>query len=135
MNITSFESLLAAASQQPDPQRILFVFLKASLPKDHDSAQAQRFASGQGGALQAVMCVDKSVGELSNFADLVQESELMEQDWQIVLVGCLAGHAGLMPTAKDAEQPLKVMVETVQSGGDVTRYLAFDRQGEVVRFC
>jgi hypothetical protein len=58
MAISNFASLLAAARQQPEPQRFLFVFLKASLPKDHAPEEAVRFEQGQGGALEAVMTVE-----------------------------------------------------------------------------
>ena len=35
---------------------------------------------------------------------------------------------------EEAEQPLKMMVETVQNGGDLSRYLAFDKQGVLLHF-
>jgi hypothetical protein len=38
------------------------------------------------------------------------------------------------PSAEEAEQPLKMMVQTVQSGGDLSKYLAFDRQGVLLHF-
>ena len=122
------------AKQQPDPQRLLFVFLKASLPEDHKAEEASRFHSGQGGILEAIMCVDKTLDELDSFSELVEESKQMEQDWQIVLVAGLAGINGVLPTSEEAEKPLKVMVETVQQGGDLTKYMAFDREGTPVQF-
>lgn len=132
LEISNFDSLLAAASLQPEPQRILFVFLEASLPKDHDVSQAQRYALGQGGALRPVMCVDKDPEELSSFADLFQESSQMGMAWHLVLVACLCGRGGVMPGSRETDQALKVMMETMQSGGDVSRYMAFDRNGEPV---
>jgi len=56
-----------AAKQQPEPQRLLFLFLKASLPEDHGEEEADRFHSGQGGALQPIMCVDKTADELGSW--------------------------------------------------------------------
>ena len=44
------------------------------------------------------MCVDKSLEELDSFSDLVNESEKMEQEWQIVLVAGLSGANGIAPT-------------------------------------
>jgi hypothetical protein len=126
--------LLQAAKNQPEPQRLLFVFLKASLPEDHEGEEAIRFHSGQGGQLQPVMCVDKTLDELGNFSDLVTESEQMEQEWQIVLVACLSGRNGLMPSSDDATQPLKIMQHTVENGGDLSNYMAFDRAGLPVQF-
>ena len=132
--ITDYQSLLAVGKQQIDPQRFLFVFLQTSLPADHNDADKQRFHSGQGGELTPIMCVDKDLEELTNFADLVTESEQMEQDWSMVLIACLSGKNGVLPSSAEAEQPLKMMVQVVQSGGDLSKYLAFDRQGSLLHF-
>jgi len=134
IKITDYESLLAVGKQQNDPQRFLFVFLQASLPDDHDEADKQRFHSGQGGELKAIMCVDKDLEELTDFADLVTESEQMGQDWSMVLIACLSGINGVHSTATEAEEPLKMMVQAVQNGGDLSRYLAFDKQGVLLHF-
>jgi hypothetical protein len=87
IKITDYESLLAVGKQQNDPQRFLFVFLQASLPDDHDDDDAQRYHSGQGGELKAIMCVDKDLAELTDFADLVTESEQMGQNWIVQVFG------------------------------------------------
>ena len=134
INIIDYDSLLEAARQQTEPQRLLFVFLKASLPKDHKDEEKSRFNSGEGGALQPVMCVDKMLEELGSFSDLAKESEEMEQDWQIVLVAALSGRNGVMPDSAEAERSLEVMVKTLESGGDLSRFMAFERGGEPVRF-
>jgi hypothetical protein len=129
IEITDYESLLSAAKVQPEPQRLLFVFLKASLPEGSTDS-----SSVQGGQLQPIMCVDKTLDELGSFADLVAESERMEQDWQIVLVGCLSGHSGITPSSDDATKPLTTMVQTVEEGGDLSKYMAFNREGDPVQF-
>jgi hypothetical protein len=134
INITNYESLLSVANQQPEPQRLLFVFLRASLPDDHGEEDASNFHSGQGGALQPIMCVDKTLGELSTFSALVTEAERIEKDWQIVLVAGLAGKNGVAPSSDEAEDPLKMMLHTVENGGDLSKYMSFDREGEPVQF-
>ena len=134
INIIDYESLLEAARQQAEPQRLLFVFLKASLPKEHKNEEKSSFYSGQGGALQPVMCVDKTLEELDRFSDLVKESEKIEQDWQIVLVASLSGRNGVAPDSEETERSLKMMVKTVQHGGDLSKFMAFERDGEPVRF-
>jgi len=134
ISITDYQSLLAVGRQQSEPQRFLFVFLQASLPDEHNTKDEQSFHSGQGGELNAIMCVDKDLQELTNFADLVTESKQMEQDWNLVLIACLSGKNGAQPTAAEAEPILKMMVQTVQNGGDLSKYLAFDRQGELLQF-
>lgn len=108
--------------------------MEASLPKDHEAEERSSFNAGQGGALQPVMCVDKTLGELGSFSDLVNESRQMEQDWQIVLVAALSGKNGVIPDSTEAEGSLKMMVETVQNGGDLSKFMAFDRSGTPVLF-
>ncbi len=80
------------------------------------------------------MCVDKTLEELGSFSDLVEESRQMQQDWQIVLVAGLSGRDGVVPDSSEAEQPLNRMVQTVENGGDLSKYMAFDREGMPVHF-
>ncbi|MEO6354934.1 MAG: ribonucleotide reductase subunit alpha [Oxalobacteraceae bacterium] len=134
MSISTFEDLLQAAAQQSDPQRFLFVFAKKELPEDHVEAEAQNFQAGLGGALTPVVCVDKTLDALSNFADLVKESEQTGQHWDVVLIACLAGKNGIMPSASEADQGLKMMVSAVQTGAKLSRFIAFDRTGEALQF-
>lgn len=112
----------------------MFVFLRTSLPKDHKDEEEASFHSGKGGELQPIMCVDKLLDDLGTFANLVAESERMKQDWQIVLVASLSGRNGVAPDSEEAEQPLKTMVGTVQNGGDLSKYMAFDRDGTLIQF-
>lgn len=134
INITDYKSLLAAAKEQVEPQRLLFVFLKTSLPKDYNSEEETRFLSGEGGELEPVMCVDKTLDELGDFSDLVKESESMEQNWQIVLVACLSGKNGIAPSSDEAVKPLEMMVNAVKTGGNLSNFLAFEKNGTPIQF-
>ena len=131
INISNYAKLLEAAGQQLEPQRILFVFTKAELPEDADQEEIARFNEGQGGALTPVMCVDKSLDELSDFSSLIEESKKTEQEWDVVFAACQAGRNGVMPTTEEAQQPMAMMVESIQQGG-VARFLAFDREGNTL---
>jgi hypothetical protein len=134
IKITNYETLLAVAKKQPEPQRFLFVFLKASRPDDATEDEIRRFDAGQGGHLDPIMCVDKGLNELTNFADLVEESKQLGTEWQMVLVAIIAGKNGVAPSSDVAEEPLKKMVHTVQEGGDLSSFLMFDRNGDPVIF-
>jgi hypothetical protein len=134
MSLSNFEDLLQAATQQPDPQRLLFVFAKKELPDDHVPTEAENFQAGLGGALTPVVCVDKTLEALSDFAALVKESEQTGQHWDVVLVACMAGKNGVMPSASEADQGLKMMVSAIQTGAKLSRFLAFDRAGELLQF-
>lgn len=132
MQIHNYDDLLQAARQQPEPQRLLFVFARAVLPKDASAEERRRFEAGEGGALQPLMCVDKRPEELGRFEDLVNEAAEMDPNWQFVFVASLAGRAGLAPTPEEGEQPLKRMISSIQNGGDLSPYLALDRNGRPV---
>jgi hypothetical protein len=110
------------------------VFLKKSLSDDHNNEQAFRYESGIGGELQPVMSVDKPLDELNSFEEIVAESELLKKPWDIVLVACLSGAKGKMPTTEESVKPLETMMKTVEMGGDLSKYMAFDRDGNPLMF-
>ncbi len=134
IRITSYETLLAVAKKQPEPQRFLFVFLKVTRPDEATEEEIRRFDAGQGGFLDPIMCVDKDLNELASFADLVEESKQVGQEWQMVLIAILAGKNGVAPSSEVAEEPLKKMVRTVREGGDLSPFLMFDSNGDPVIF-
>lgn len=133
MNITSFADLLNAAQQQPEPQRLLFVFTAAELPEDASTEERERFASGDGGALKPVMTVDKLPAEVVSFDVLREESKGTRAHWDIVFVASLSGRAGITPNSDEASQPLQMMVQAIHTGG-VGNFLAFSRDGDLVQF-
>lgn len=131
MNISSFDDLLTAARQQPEPQRLLFVFVAAELPDGSNAEQAQRFQAGQGGALTPLMCVDKTPDEIGSFEALAQESQQFGQPWALVFVSSLSGRAGRAPSTQDADAPLQRMVDSIKAG-QLGQLLPFDVRGEPV---
>jgi len=133
LNISTFDDLLRAAREQPDPQRLLFVFAGAELPEDSTPEQRRRFAAGAGGALIPLMCVDKEPKELGTFSELVEESRSLGPEWTIVFVASLAGQGGRAPTSADAEAPLQSMVESIKAGSHRS-FIPFDRNGRPVLF-
>lgn len=133
MNISSFEDLLHAARQQPEPQRLLFVFADADLPDDSTPEQRARFQAGQGGALIPLMSVDKTPDELDTFAALVEESRQFGHDWAVVFVAGLSGRGGRAPTSAEADQSLQRMIEAIKTGA-FGAFMPFDRQGQPILF-
>ena len=134
MQITTFDDLIAAGHAQAAPQRFLFVFLKTVLAKDHSSSEARDFEAGSGGSLSAIMSLDRRLDELSDFSSIKTEADGLSQDWDKMLVACMSGDNGRMPTAEQAEEPLKRMIAEVETGGDLSRYICFDRQGVPLQF-
>ena len=125
MQITHFNDLLTAARQQPEPQRLLFVFAGAELPAGSTPEQAAQFEAGQGGALVPLMCVDKTPQEVVSFASLAQESRQVGPPWAMVFVAA-------MPDGRDAEAPLQRMVDDIKRGA-LGNYIPFNTEGEAVR--
>lgn len=133
MNISGFEDLLRVAREQPEPQRLLFVFADVELPDDSTAEQRARFHAGQGGALVPLMSVDKKPGDLDTFAALVEESRQFGRDWAIVFVAALSGRGGRAPTDIEADQSLQRMIEAIKAGS-LGSFMPFDRLGNPVLF-
>ena len=133
MTISSFDDLIQAAEQQSQPQRLLFVFAGADLPKDSTPEQKESFLKGHGGELVPLMYVDKLPRELPSFAALEQESRAFGKDWSIVFAAALSGSGGKSPSSEAAEKPMQDMVEKIKLGTFGT-FIPFNRQGEPVSF-
>ena len=135
MNITCFDDLLQVARQQPEPQRLLMVFVAVELPEDSTPEQREKFEQGLGGSFLPLARVDKTLDELSSFAQLTHEASMALPDyppWALVLVAGLSGKNGQPPSSQDAETPLQHMVESIRAG-QVNALLPFDRDGLPVR--
>jgi len=131
MSIANFDELLRAARDQPQPQRLLFVFANAVLPDDSTPEQRACFGAGQSGALTPLMSVDKAPEDLGTFDALVEEARQYGQDWAIVFVASLSGRDGRAPTSKEANQSLQRMIESIKTGM-FGSFIPFDRRGEPV---
>lgn len=133
MMLSDFDGLLQSARQQSQPQRLLFVFVRAQLPESATPDQHARHARGEGGTLTPVLCVDKAPEELSTFAALAEESASAGLPWDIAFVAALEGRAGFAPSSDEAAQPLRLMVNAINDG-QISRFAAFDRQGDPIQF-
>lgn len=125
MNILSCDDLLAAALQQEQPQRLLFVFAAIEAPANGEHAQ---MGTGRTGAPVPVMCVDKSADEIADFQALVAEASLTGCNWQLLFASSLSGRGGVAPSTTEAEPWLLRMVEAIKLG-QLHNLLVFDRAG------
>lgn len=131
MNITTFDELLQAARSQPDAQRLLMVFVGASIPEDASPEQRARFEAGEGGEITPLMGVDKTPDEINNFAELLAESRQMGPEWSLVFVAGLSGQGGRAPTSEEADGPLQGMVQAIKDGM-FDRFIPFNTEGQAV---
>ena len=134
-HIHDFDDLLRAARAQPQPQQLLFVFVKAGLPEDPTPRQRADFEAGVGGEIEPLMRVGKAPEALENFEALASEaaefSEGADASWALVFVSSLSGSEGRAPESADVEAALDDMVERIR-GGWFRGMLPFDRAGHTV---
>ncbi len=130
---TMFDQLLQAAAEQPEPQRLLFVFTAAELPDDATPAQRERFAAGAGGNLEPLMCVDKGLDELSSFVALSAEACEAGPPWQVMFAAGLPGSHGAPPSPAQVERAMEALLERVRKG-QLGGLLALDAQGAPLQF-
>ena len=131
MSMQTFDDLLAAARQQPEPQRLLLVFASAELPVDATESERAAFERGLGGALAPVVCVDKRPEEIESFAALARECQATGVQWQVLFAAAMSGRGGHAPNSDEAVQPMRLMVEQIK-GGRIARFLAVRKDGELV---
>lgn len=129
--ISSYQDLVQASREEPEPQRFLFVFCKAELPDDASAEERAAFERGEGGALTPVICVDKTPEEVSRFEQLVEESRETGQDWDMVFVAAMSGRGGVVPSSDEAQQPMTMMVESIRMG-HLGNYLPLNSQGQAI---
>lgn len=130
--LRTFDDLLAAARQQPQPQRLLLVFASAELPADASAAERAAFARGEGGALVPKACVDKRPEEVADFAALQRESRQALERWDVLFVAALDGRGGHAPNSDEAVRPLKLMLESIKAGR-IGQFLAVAADGRLLQ--
>lgn len=128
IQLESFDDFLALAAQQPEPQRLLFVFTQRELPEGFTAEMKRRFDAGEGGHLAPVVCVDKAPQDISSFQQLNRESQDSVQHWDVLFVAALPGQNDQYPHDDDTHKALNNMVESVRQGS-ISNYLAFDGAG------
>jgi hypothetical protein len=126
MKIENFNDLLKATTLQAQPQRLLFLFAKATAMKN---AVASKHQSG---TIDPVMCVDKLPEDIASFEALVIEADGITNKWDFVFIGCLDGVDGLPPSTEDAGPFLKIMSNNLASGKDIAKYIVLDREQKQV---
>lgn len=131
MSIENYADLITTAKNETNPQRLLFVFAKAVLPDDATPEEKAAFEKGEGGALDPILCVDKTPEEAASFATLVAEAETTGHSWDVAFISAMSGHAGQTLNSDECIQPLNMMVEQIRLG-KISQFLAISRDGELI---
>ena len=119
--ISMFSDLLTMANEQPDPQRLLFLFAAT------EATKKSRKRDDKKGTIEPTMVVDKLPEELTDFKALIKEADSINKEWDFVFIASLSGDKRLPPSAKDAEPYLDQMTEDIKTGKNIGRYVVFDR--------
>jgi len=117
--ITTFTELLAAAIEQDEPQRLLFLFAKTESEDPNKKDQH--------GTVSPVMCVDKLPEDIESFTTLKAEADSISTDWDLLITVGLSGKGGMPPSEEEAEPFLNKMANDLSSGQSMSQYLVFDR--------
>lgn len=131
MSIENYADLITTAKNETNPQRLLFVFAKAVLPDDATPEEKAAFEKGEGGALDPILCVDKTPEEAASFPTLVAEAETTGHSWDVAFISAMSGHAGQTLNSDECVQPLNMMVEQIRLG-KISQFLAISRDGELI---
>jgi hypothetical protein len=127
--VSNFQSLITAAKQQSQPQRLLFLFAKAEAEAETGKSKKSK---QQRGTLSPLMCVDKLPEELTTFAAFSDEADNISPEWDFMLAVGLSGQNGVAPTSDEAEPFLNQMIDNLTAGQDLTQYVIFDREDNPV---
>ncbi len=124
--MSQFEELLNKAKNEPRPLRILILFAKAT---NMFEGGQQSYSSG---TIEPIMCVDKRPEELTTFKALVEEADSHTKKWNFILVSSLSGTNNTEPTDKEVDSALHKMSNGLASGEDLSQYIVWNRQEELV---
>ena len=121
-----FNDLIEKAKKEEQPQRLLFLFAKAT------NMMGENSASYKSGTIDPIMCVDKLPEELTSFSSLVEEADGNTKNWDFILVSSLAGTNGVAPTSEETDPFLQKMSNGLAMGENLSQYLILDREENTV---
>lgn len=124
--MSQFENLVTQAKSSNEPQRILFLFAKATNMFD------PKETSYKSGTIDAVMCVDKSPNELSTFKALAGEADQQTKNWNFVFTSSIVGVNNQEPTDNEIDEALKRMSNMFANGDDLSQFIVWDREEKLV---
>lgn len=124
--LESFADLVSSAARQPEPHRLLFVFIRIDRPEGAP-------LPADGGTLSPIMYTDLLPAPELDFATLRRDADAQTPDWDWVMIGALAGTRGALPTPARAEEVMQTMVRLIETGGDLSPFVIFDRDERPVR--
>lgn len=129
--IRGFDDMIAIAASEPQPHKLLTVLLRI----DHAFTQGEDGKTRpieDEGELVPIAIKAHDVEPGLDFATLKSDADAGAPGWGLMMTAVLPGQGPNPPEEKTVDDHLKRMAQTVMSGGDRSRFLFLDRDGEPV---
>lgn len=125
--MSQFIELINQAKSDPQRQRFLFLFAKATnLMEEKDRG------SYNSGTIESVMCVDKSPEELTTFNSLVEEADGQTKKWDFIFASTISGKGDNDPLPQEVDSALHKMSNAFSNGEDLSQYVVWDREEKII---
>lgn len=130
-NIETFDDLVAAAADEPEPSKLLVVLVGVE-PVHHRRPDGTMVAAENEGSLTPMMVRDLPLSPDLRLDDMVAAADETAQPWRFLMLAVLAGRDGRAPGRDECETHLKRMAKAILTGGDLSRFACFDREGRPI---
>lgn len=124
--MSTFSDFLNMAKAEKQAQKLLFLFAKASNMFDQKERQYQS------GTIESIMCVDKSIAEITTFEDLVKEADQQSRSWNFIFASTISGENNREPTNTEVDKALHKMSNTFANGEDLSQFIIWNRNEQVM---
>jgi hypothetical protein len=130
--LENFADLVRMALAEADPPQLLTVLIMADAVHQQDEGGQNRPLAGEG-VLKPIMVKSRRVTPGLAFEQLKAEATELDDRWAFMMLAILPSHPAGPPAPGDVDEHLKNMARTLLTGGDLSRYLFVDRDGELVQ--
>ncbi len=128
--LESFDQLIALASAEPDPARLLTVLVKAEVAYRRHRDTAEPMVDE--GCLVPVMVRDWPVTASLSLAEITKTADAVESSWQFLMTAVMPGRFGQPPSSAACEPHLERMARALMIGEGLQDFVFFDRSGEPI---
>lgn len=130
--LENFDDLVRMALAETNPPELLTVLIKADVVHRQDEDGQSRPLTGEG-VLKPIMVKSRRVSPGLVFSQLKDEATELDDRWAFMMLAILPSNPTGPPEPGIVDEHLKNMARTLLTGGDLSRYLFVDRDGELVR--
>lgn len=130
--IETFDDLVAMAADEPEPAKLLVVLVGVE-PVFHRRPDGTEIPADNEGSLTPMMVRDLPLSPDLRLDDVIAAADETAQPWRFLMLAVLAGRDGRAPGHDECDTHLKRMAKAILTGGDLSRFACFDREGQPIR--